>query len=242
MKFSRDKTLLPIIKLTKLQRETLVGLMLGDGHLAPSRQKNNRYNPIAYRLVILQSDKHKEYVFHLYNIFKQLVKKPPQCYEFYDKRNPGKIYRRWYFSTTLHSCLKFYGNMFYVYNTTSLRYVKRVPKNICKFLTTLGLAYWYMDDGAAKWQGRSLGLRYCTDNFTLREVGILTRCLIHKFGLSCTLQRKDKKPRIYIKHSSYGKIRTLIYDKLIDSMRYKFPRNFIVLKQNCQKVFNITKV
>ena len=130
------------------------------------------------------------------------------------------------FSTTQQPCLRFYGNKFLSLNKLISRYEKQVPKDICKFLTSTSLAYGYMDDGAPKWQGKSLALRYCTDSFTLTQVGFLVRCLSDKFGLSCFLERKDKKPRIYIKHSAYHKIKTLIYDKLIDSMRYKFPREY----------------
>jgi hypothetical protein len=52
------------IKITKIQKEILIGLILGDAHLEKS------LNGYSYRLKIEQSVKKKEYIFHLFNIFK----------------------------------------------------------------------------------------------------------------------------------------------------------------------------
>jgi hypothetical protein len=51
-------------KINKFQKEILIGLILGDAHLEKS------LNSLSYRLKIEQSFFHKEYVEHLYNIFK----------------------------------------------------------------------------------------------------------------------------------------------------------------------------
>lgn len=215
-------------KLSKIQREVLVGLLLGDGSLQSSTSKNNLLNPHAYALVVLQSDTHKEYVFHLYEIFKHFVTTAPRFYEFKDVRNPKKVYKRWYFRTTLQPCFRFYGQRFYksFYKDGKICRIKVVPKLICNFLKPRSLAYWYMDDGAAKWQGHSLALRYCTDNFTLVEVQQLIKCLKDKFNLSCTIQKKNGNNRIYVRHKCYAKIKDLIYKYLIPEMVYKFPMEY----------------
>ena len=218
-------------KLSPMQRHVLVGLMLGDGHLVPSQVKHNRENPVAYRLVLLQSDFHKDYLFHLYELFKDLTRTPPQYYEFSDKRNPSKIYKRWAFSTILQPCLRFYGQQFYQYDKFNAKYHRVVPKNICRLIEASSLAYWYMDDGAAKWQGKSLGLRYCTDSFSAYEIRLLVDCLKNKFQLECSTQKKGGKERIYVKQKSYYKIKNLIFEHLIPSMLYKFPREYVIKKK-----------
>jgi hypothetical protein len=58
--------------LSKQQKEILVGILLGDNNL----QTDNGGK--TYRLCVLQSEQHKEYVFHLYNIFKKFVNTPPK--------------------------------------------------------------------------------------------------------------------------------------------------------------------
>lgn len=212
-------------RLTDFQRDVLVGLMLGDGHLRPSQGKTN---PATYSLTVLQSDAHKDYVFHLYSVFKEFVRTAPRFYEFTDPRNPTVLYKRWTFSTTLQSCFRFYGQQFYktFYVDNKLCRIKVVPIFICKLLSERSLAYWYMDDGAAKWQGKSLGLRYCTDNFSKKEVNLLIRCLTQKFNLLCSTQKKGGKDRIYVKHDSYSTIKALMYEYLIPSMVHKFPREY----------------
>ncbi len=49
-------------KLTTLQCEILVGILLGDASL--QTESNGR----TYRLRVLQSEEHKDYIFHLYDI------------------------------------------------------------------------------------------------------------------------------------------------------------------------------
>jgi hypothetical protein len=51
-------------KITKLQKEILIGLILGDAHLEQS------LNKLSYRLKIEQSKQKHDYVNHLYEIFK----------------------------------------------------------------------------------------------------------------------------------------------------------------------------
>jgi hypothetical protein len=58
------------LKLTLLQKKVLPGLLLGDAHLST-------WNNKTYRLHLYQSIKHKEYLYHLYSIFKELCLSEP---------------------------------------------------------------------------------------------------------------------------------------------------------------------
>ena len=198
-------------KLSRLQREVLIGILLGDASLKPNTHKTK------YSLKILQSDQHKEYVFHLYDIFKDFTTTPPKKYIFTDKRFPGKIYTRWYFGTTSQPCFRFYAHQFYCNNK------KIIPKRIYKWLTPRAIAYWYMDDGAQKWKMKSLNVRFCTDNFSLTEVKLLISVLQKKYNLKCSIQKKQHNFRIYISSESYSILTNLIFHFFIPSMIYKFP-------------------
>ena len=198
-------------KLSKLQREVLIGILLGDASLKPNTHKTK------YSLKILQSDQHKEYVFHLYEIFKDFTNTPPRKYVFTDKRFPNKIYTRWYFSTTSQAFFRFYAHQFYDSNK------KIVPKRIYKWLTPRAIAYWYMDDGAQKWKTKSLGVRFCTNNFSLTEVKLLISVLQEKYELKCSTQKKKHNFRIYISSESHSILTNLIFRFFIPSMIYKFP-------------------
>lgn len=96
-----------------------------------------------------------------------------------------------------------------------------MPKLIHKWLTPRAIAYWYMDDGAQK--GRSLGVRFCTDNFSLSEIQTLAQVLRLKYLLKISFQKKGTNSRIYVSSDSYKDMKNLIGDFLIKSMLYKFP-------------------
>jgi hypothetical protein len=83
--------------LSKDQREILIGTLLGDAHL--ETQNSGR----TYRLKLSQSDAHKAYLFHMYEIFKNLTKTPPR------QKSNGM----WYFNTLSLSCFRFYAQQFY---------------------------------------------------------------------------------------------------------------------------------
>ena len=118
---------------------------------------------------------------------------------------------------TKQRCFRFDGQQFYKGKK------KQVPRMIDRWLTPRGLAYWYMDDGAQKWRGRSLGVRLCTDGFTHDEVRRLAAVLTAKFNLNTSLQKKGGSFRIYISSYSYDILRATIYHHLLTSMLYKFP-------------------
>jgi hypothetical protein len=197
--------------LSKKQKEILVGILLGDANL----QTENGGK--TYRLRVLQSEQHKAYLFHLYEIFKKFVSTPPKESTYLDKRTK-RYYKRWSFATTQQSCFRFYGQQFYASG------VKIVPKRINKWLTPCAFTYWYMDDGAQKWIGKSLGVRLCADKFTFQEVRDLATLLHTKYGMATSTQKKGEGLRIYVKTSSYDILCTLVLPHLLPSMEYKFPR------------------
>lgn len=217
-------------KLSSLQRQVLVGTLLGDAHLRANKTKTK------YQYVVLQPESHKEYVYHLYEIFKGFTKSVPKRYVFEDKRFPGKLYVRWSFYTNFQSCFRFYAHQFYMEQPQrggGFKTRKTVPKLIHRWLTPRAIAYWYMDDGGEKWKRKSLGVRFCTDSFTLSEIDTLTLVLKDKYLLRNSIQKKEKflpknqerrkGYRIYVSSCSYPVLKSLVYPFLISSLRYKFP-------------------
>ncbi len=203
------------LKLSKLQREVLTGVLLGDGSLVANTHKTK------YSLRILQSEQHKDYVFHLYEIFKNFTLSAPKQYIFTDKRSPGKIYSRWSFNTIAHPAFRFYAHQFYSDK------IRKVPKLIHRWLSPRAIAYWYMDHQAQKWKGKSLGVRFCTDRYSLSEVTSLIYILKKKYNLKCSIEKKGGKPRIYISSHSYHTLKNLIFFFIIPCMHYKFPAIFV---------------
>jgi hypothetical protein len=218
----------PLLKPSREQREVLVGLILGDGHLGT--QDNGR----TYRLIYSQSkERHGAYLKHVYGIFQDwtlgcpvLVKGRKGAGD--EDRDgaelpPGRFMTkdRLKFTTVAHGSLRFYGKAFYKGG------IKVVPRGIGRLLTARGLAYWYMDDGSIK-SCQSKGLILNTHSFTLSEVQLLCRELGSKFGLQAkprpqTARSGGQRHQIYISGRSYERACEIIAPHLLPEMMYKFP-------------------
>ena len=195
------------LKLSALQREIIVGLLLGDGCLE-SQNKGT-----TYRLKVEQSAKHKPYVDHLYEVFKDWVVSPPRNRIL--KTNGGPE-GNWTFQTLSHASLRFYGAQFYKDGR------KAVPKLIDHWLTEVGLAYWYMDDGSMK-SGQSKGVIFDTQGFDKSEVERLIRVLETKFSLEATLRKQPDGYQIYVSGRSFERFIEIVEPHIIEEMKHKLP-------------------
>lgn len=197
------------LKLSKLQREILVGILLGDATL--ETQGNGRTS----RLKVEQGLKHKPYVEHLYNVFREWVLTPPRIRKI-EIRN--KTYQNVAFSTVSHPAFRFYNHQFYQDGR------KVVPRLIHRWLTPRNIAYWYMDDGSIR-SRQSKGVIFNTQGFSHIDVQRLCAVLRDRFGLEGILRRQREGWQIYISGRSYEKLVDTIRPSLINSMLYKLPQS-----------------
>jgi len=151
--------------LTQMQTDLLVGTLLGDGNLQFLGQ-NWRYR-------VVQKTSHLPYVFHKYECLKNYVNTPPKIQEFKDKN--GKLISRCVFNTLSNADFDIFAGLFYKKDIEKNVWVKKVPEDISKYLTPQAIAFWYMDDGALKWQGKSNAVRFCTDSFSSEELILLQK-------------------------------------------------------------------
>ena len=195
------------LKLKKFQKEVIVGILLGDAHL--ETQNGGR----TYRLKIEQSEKHRDYVWHLYEIFKKWVLTPPQERI---KSVDGKKYKMWWFNTISCGSFRFYAHQFYSDGR------KCVPKLIHRWLSPRAIAYWFCDDGSMK-SRQSKGVIFNTQGFQRKDVDRLIAVLIEKYGL---LAKKRKQPegwQIYISGKSYERFIEIVKPYIFVGMQYKIP-------------------
>lgn len=181
------------LKLNDLQREILVGTLLGDASI-PSRE-----GKAAYLVKFEQQIARKEYIHHLYTIFEPFVGTPPKIRNIVG--GGAKDRQSIWFRTYSHSAFKFYDDIFYVYNAQTQRRKKRVPKNIHKILTHRSLAYWFMDDGT--FYGKSPKRKYLlsTQSFSLSDQKLLVRAL-QQLNVQANIYKDKDKYRLYIVSSS----------------------------------------
>lgn len=189
------------ITLSSIQREVLIGTLLGDGYLRRSLSGKSA------GLQVYHSIQAKDYVLWKRNIFHNMVLADP----FYQQVN-----RALRFTTISHaSFLEFYE----VFYTSG---VKKIPNDIVKYLTScLSLAVWFMDDGNGYINKNPF--RLSTYAFGLEGNLLLQSCLKVNFDLDVHLKKDEKGYQIYIpvKNGSAFKFRNLIQEYIIPKMRYK---------------------
>lgn len=119
--------------LTQEQQDILVGTLLGDSKLVFSNFTNAAF-------ACEQGLLHKNYLFSLFSVFKDLCTiTDPVERVFFDKRY-GKNYISYYFYTATLPIFSPYALLFYVINDLGKK-VKVVPSNILELLTPRALAY-----------------------------------------------------------------------------------------------------
>lgn len=190
------------VLLTCLQKDVIVGTLLGDSSLERDKPTHNP------RIRFDQSyPQHKSYLESLYVIFANLCGTPPRVHTRKPDKRTGKIYQTIAFfffnkkkDSLRHSSLNYYYDLFYIYNSDGKRR-KIVPTNIAELLTPCALAYWIMDDGGINTYNATI---LNTDSFTLEEVELLQKALEQKFGLRTRKSQKRK--------GQYGLL-LFLYDK-----------------------------
>ncbi|OGI17388.1 MAG: hypothetical protein A3J63_00900 [Candidatus Moranbacteria bacterium RIFCSPHIGHO2_02_FULL_40_12b] len=193
------------LRISDAQRDILVGLMLGDGHL--ETQNNGK----TYRLKVEQSANKAEYVQWLYKSFENFVLNKPKSKE---KIRNGVVTENIWFSTLSHGSFRFYAQQFYVNGK------KVIPKIIGKLLTPLSMAVWFMDDGSIKSKFHRAKI-INTQCFAKKEVLLLIKILKDKFKINAKLREQKDGYQIYIISESINNFRKLVEEYIIDSMRYK---------------------
>ncbi|BDC33821.1 hypothetical protein EMPS_mp08 (mitochondrion) [Entomortierella parvispora] len=184
--------------------EILIGLLLGDAHVSKVNTKNSRF-------LFEQGEIHRDYLFHLYDLFKDYCKTEPKISSKFDKRT-NKTYSRVKFSTLTSPLFNYYHDLFYLNGN------KIIPANLGELLTARSLAYWAMDDG----NKTGTGFRLNTQSFTKDENLFLMKILKDNFNLDCTLNIHSKDLyRIYITTKSMPKFKDLVSPYFHESMMYK---------------------
>lgn len=194
------------LSLSPIQREVLIGLLLGDGCLETR-------NGQTYRLKIEQSKAHQAYVDHLYHLFEDWVLTPPRIRRVISREHASENV---VFQTVSHSALRFYAHQFYRDGQ------KQVPKLIHRWLTPRALSYWFMDDGSVK-SKESKGVILNTQAFTPGDIERLIQCLQTKFELQATTRKQRDGCQIYISGKSFEKFAALVDAYVIPEMKYKLP-------------------
>ena len=182
--------------LTELQRDLVIGSLLGDGYLMPTTA--------GYCFRVSHGAQQQDYVDWKFRFISDLVRTAP--------RASGRSY---YFRTVTHPEFSGLRQAFYA---PSAR--KGIPLSLLgQGLTAFGLAIWFMDDGAADRNQ----LRLNTQSFSREENLIVAEFLHAKFGIAARLNRDKDRYRLRIGADDVRRFVDLVAPHVIPSMQYKLP-------------------
>jgi len=200
-------------KLSQVQWEAAVGLMLGDSSL--QTQNSGK----TFRMKFEWGNKSKFYIDHVFNLFDEWVLSEP--HKKIRLSPAGNKVINWGFQTISHEAFNDLAKLFLNQRTKSIS-----TDLIKNHLTPRGLAYWFMDDGGKldyNKNSKNKSVVLNTQSFKDKEVEIMTQQIMEKFNLDCEVRSNKGKKVIVIKSSSYSAFLLLIDPYILTEMRYKLP-------------------
>lgn len=186
------------IPLTQVQREFIIGTLLGDGSLVNTGKFK--------RLTMGHSVKQLEYLLWKKEILGELVRR------IYKQVQISRNSIIMHCATIGHQDFDFFYNLFYN--------VKKVIKpELETYLTPFGMAVWYMDDGSAK----EYCVKLCTEGFSKEENTILQYIIFKKFNIRCKIYSYSGYYYLAFNKKNSILLCSLIKKYVIKSMQYKLP-------------------
>jgi len=189
--------------------QVLIGSLLGDRHLEKRGD--------GIRAKFEQTSRNVEYLIWFHKKFATLgycSMNKPKLFKQIKKNN--FVYYGYKFNTFSFSSFSWLYEAFYIDR------VKHLPISLLyEFLTPLGLAIWFMDDGSVLGKGYKIA----TSCFLKNELEELCKLLYDKYGLECSLHKDGKYFSLYIKSISAKNFAELIKPYIIESIKYKLGKN-----------------
>lgn len=195
------------MKISSVERDILIGTILGDAYIQKTGEKNARLR--------LEHGAHqKEYLLWKVQHLKQFFQGKPKYLE---RVHPltGRTYKYWRHQSQSGPFLGKLRKLFYKDGT------KKIPENIEKLLTPRSLSVWYMDDGY--YYARDKCSYLYLGNVILEDAQRVCEALRLKFNLNCRALAKKKGFAIYFPPSEGIKFKSLLKGYIIDLFRYKLP-------------------
>lgn len=201
----RKYRILKATPLLKEQKEMIIGSVLGDASVIINGRRKNAYFKVSH------CEKQKEYILWKKSILGNLVN---NINKYEDKRGNSIMYG---FHTISHQELNIFRRMFYENNK------KVVKDEIGLYLTPLGLATWFMDDGSKS--GRGNNYRLSTDGFSKEDNFKLKHMLKANFNFNAKVleySRNDRKYYyIFFNKRNAINMTEIIEPYVVDCMKYK---------------------
>lgn len=193
------------ISLTKIQKQFVVGHLLGDGCLYKDSEHSN------YKLSLSQKKDHAQYFHWKREMLSPFVN---SWRENIDKRKNSIMLNA---TTICHPDFNFFADSFYKINRTKI-----VPSNLEEYFTPLALAVWIMDDGNLN---EKVNMRIATMSFSYHDHIILQNYLKNIFAINCNIMNYNYKEKQYYQitfnKENTQKLSDIIRPYIVNCMSYK---------------------
>jgi len=200
--------------LTPIQRQVILGSLLGDACIMRVKPTHNAYIQMAHSI------KQREYVEWKYNILKNIVSTPPKMIK---NRGFGAGHMMVRFCTRSLPCIT------EIHDIIGSREI--TPQWMSEIADPIALAVWYQDDGSL-WKctnaKSSYVITFHTGDRDQTELKLLKSWMIDRFGLDhIAIYIPPKQPtatrlQIYA-DKTVRKFEKLVRPYIIPSMQYKLP-------------------
>ena len=162
---------------------TLIGIMLGDGHISRSSLTSNSRFEMSF------GSNYKQFAESIGELFKDFLNIPVKTVQIKGK---NKVYINYRLKTISLPVFNQYYDMFYEYNIEKSKYVKIIPKNISDLLNSVVLAYLIMTDG--NFDKSRKRVRIYTNSYIKEDVERLANAISIKLGIYAGVlhDRKDQ--------------------------------------------------
>lgn len=206
-----DKLLTPGLRLHPMQRQMILGSVLGDGSLSRSETFSSGYR-------VTHGAPQEDYCRWKHKICAGLVRADVQkVTKSRGSYSKGPKYRFWTLSVGELSELR---RIFYPDGK------KIIPQSVLDELTEVGLAFWFMDDGNTDVQKdrpqkyRTVRMALC--DFSKGDCERAKAWFMQRWGLECSIQwKEDKYPYLHFFNEQATKFLRIVSPYIHPVMRYK---------------------
>lgn len=202
---NRKYDILREVPINKIQKEFIVGTVLGDGCLYRDSAKSN------FKLSFGHCEEQKEYLEWKITQMSPFINGYTKSI---DKRGNSVMYQA---RTINHKDLNMFANMFY-----DEKRIKHVPDNLDMYFTPLSLAILIMDDGNLN---AGVNMRIATMGFTKEENEKLQDYLKRCFDINSKVMEFNYKTKKYyqitLNKKNTQKLSDIVRPHIIECMKYK---------------------
>lgn len=206
----RQATTLRLQPLSDVQRQLVLGSILGDGSLGK--------NTGGCYLRFCHGDPQLEYLLWKQSILGPLAPAPHRSYQ---KLFLGKMNTQHHIHTITHP--EFTELRALVYRDGE----KHVSHELLSGIDALGFAVWYMDDGSFLKAANSRQVVFCTEAFAPDEVVLLQRWFDDRWGVRAVLQPQTtnagERFRLRINRTQTSTFFNIVEPFIHPALRYKLP-------------------